>query len=187
MLSMKETVLSYKAKWDSEENKEVCFYDTALLKLFTETYPYNEDLREVCIKVNTLNIFYSTRILNKDILAVAKHICDLKIDKRLNDKDLDLVTDISNIQGIKRYYSFATKYCSFHKPSVYSIYDSFLDRLLWHFKKKDNYSDAKHQDYLDYRTYYNVICDFQKRYDLEDLSKKKLDMGLWLYAKDIFK
>lgn len=188
MLSMKETVLKFHAKWDSKENEEVHFYDLALRKLFTETYPLNENLREICIKVNTLNIFYSTRILNKDIYTVAKHIRNLNIDRRLNDEDLDLVTDISYVgDRINRCYSFATKYCSFHKPLVYSIYDSFLDKLLWHFEKEDKFTEAKHKDYLDYKSYNNVICDFQKHYNLTDLTKKDLDKGLWLYAKSIFK
>lgn len=81
---------------------------------------------DVLIKVCSLNDFYSTNLYSP--FRVAKHIVSLNIDDRLNNNDLDLVNDIAKVKinddKMINFYSFATKYCSHHKPIKYPIYDS---------------------------------------------------------------
>ncbi len=61
--------------------------ESALNKLFYRTYPRNDDLDEVLVKVATLNDFYSTNIYN--IFVVAKHILGIaNIDKRLANGEM---------------------------------------------------------------------------------------------------
>jgi len=103
-----------------------------LNKLFFETYPLNNDLDDVLIKVCSLNDFYSTNIFSP--FSVAKHIVSLGIDESLARNDLEIVNIIAKVKmnggKIKNFYSFATKYCSHHKPTVYPIYDSYVDKML---------------------------------------------------------
>ena len=73
----KEEVQKYLKLWDSLEN--YVSQESSLRKLFTVTYPENNELDDVLIKVCSLNDFYSTNIFSPFI--VAKHIIDLKIDK----------------------------------------------------------------------------------------------------------
>ena len=47
--------------WEKMENYRN--QENALNKLFHETYPKNNDINEILIKVATLNDFYSTHIL----------------------------------------------------------------------------------------------------------------------------
>ena len=74
----KQQVEKYLKRWDSLEN--YVFQESSLKKLFTKTYPNNTDLDDVLIKVCALNDFYSTNIFSP--FTVAKHIVNLKIDKR---------------------------------------------------------------------------------------------------------
>ncbi len=52
--------------------------------------------------------------------------------------DVSLVNEIAKVEISGKqfnFYSFATKYCSHHKPKDYPIYDNYVDRLLMAFKK----------------------------------------------------
>lgn len=132
----KSEIEKYLKLWDSLENYRL--QESSLKKLFTKTYPLNDDLDEVLIKVCALNDFYSTSIYYP--VQVAKHIVSLQLDKKLVIKDPKVVNEIASVQVKKdkliNYYSFATKYCSHHHPTLYPIYDSYVDKLLMHFKKK---------------------------------------------------
>ena len=122
-----DEVQKYLLKWDNLGNYVV--QEEALDDLFMKTYPNNTDIKQVIIKVSALNDFYSTNIFK--VYNVAKHIIDLNIDERLAINDVTLVNDIAKVQvsddKFVNFYSFATKYCSRHKPTEYPIFDSFVD------------------------------------------------------------
>ena len=109
-------ISKYLKKWDTLEN--YVLQESSLRKLFTKTYPNNNDLDEVLIKVCSLNDFYSTNIFSP--FKVAKHIVKLNVDKRLVEGDLSIVNKIAVVSVKKNksinFYSFASKYCSHHKP-----------------------------------------------------------------------
>lgn len=114
---------SYLKKWTKLENYRL--QEEALNKLFLELCPKNVDLSDVLLKVSTLNNFYSTNIFS--VYPVAKQICSLDIDSRLEKGDPTLIRDLQYVQIScvqKNFYSFATKYCSHHNPSEYPIYDA---------------------------------------------------------------
>lgn len=84
--------------WEKMENYRN--QENALNKLFHETYPKNNDINEILIKVATLNDFYSTHILN--IFKVAEHIKNIKnLDDRLQKGDEKLVKEIAKV-GLKK-------------------------------------------------------------------------------------
>ena len=126
----------YLKLWNSLEN--YTSQESSLRKLFTKTYPFNNNLDDVLIKVCALNDLYSTNIYSP--FTVAKHIIALKIDSRFVKDNLEIVNKIAEVKmkggTMKRFYSFATKYCSHHKPTIYPIYDSYVEKMLLYFRKK---------------------------------------------------
>ncbi|MFH7002097.1 hypothetical protein [Flavobacterium bizetiae] len=173
-------------KWDNLEN--YVLQESSLKKLFTQTYPHNIDIDDVVIKVCCLNDFYSTNIFSP--FSVAKHIVELRIDDKLEIDDLTIVNKIANVKmpGDKKriFYSFASKYCSHHKPAIYPIYDSFADKMLCHFEKIDKFHNFKKYDLKDYETYRYIIQKFSDYYGLDNYDLKKIDKYLWLKGKEHF-
>ncbi|MDD5527553.1 MAG: hypothetical protein PHO56_01075 [Patescibacteria group bacterium] len=181
-----EEVEYYLKLWDSLENYTL--QESSLRKLFTKTYPSNNDLDDVLIKVCSLNDFYSTNIFSP--FTVAKHIVKLKIDDNLKQNDLTIVNKIARIEmnggNTKNFYSFATKYCSHHKPAVYPIYDSYVDQMLVYCKNKDNFDFFSKEDLKVYVQYKKILENFRKFYELEMFDLKQIDKYLWQAGKKYF-
>ena len=159
--------------------------ESALYKLFHHTYPRNNDLDEVLVKVATLNDFYSTNIYN--IFAAAKHILGVAdIDRRLANGDESLVNEIANVAELgKNFYSFATKFCSHHNEIDFAIYDSYVEKMLLYFQKRDKFGEFKKDDLKNYATFKKALNDFKAFYGL-DCNLKQLDMYLWQAGKKHF-
>jgi hypothetical protein len=69
---------------------------------------------------------------------------------------------------------------------MYAIYDSYVDKLLWEFQKRDKFSAFKLTDLKKYPEFMRVIHDFQRHYGLEEFTVKELDQYLWQLGKQIF-
>ena len=181
----KEEVQKYLDKWDSLEN--YVLQENALNKLFFSTYPNNNDINDILIKCSALNDFYSTNIFS--IFPVAKHIFSLDIDERLKCGDVSIVNEIANvvISGKKKnFYSFATKYCSHHISEDYPIYDSFVEKCLMYFKRKDNFCNFTLDDLKVYYKFKEILCCFRKFYAIEEYNLKDIDRYLWQLGKEYF-
>lgn len=174
------------AKWNNLEN--YVLQESSLKKLFTITYPHNNDIDDVLIKVCSLNDFYSTNIYSP--FSVAKHIVSLDIDNKLVAADISIVNKIAEVQmpggKTRNFYSFASKYCSHHQPNVYPIYDSFAEKMLLHFKKVDKFSSFKKDQLKDYPNYKSIILKFRNHYKLTNHNLKEIDKYLWLKGKEFF-
>jgi len=181
----KEEVKKYLLKWKTLDDYSL--QEDALDKLFFELCPNNENISDILLKSSTLNDFYSTNIFK--IYPLARHILRLNIDSRLISGDVNLVKDIQFVKydkGIKNFYSFATKYCSHHKPLDYPIYDSYVDIVLRHFRKCDEFSIFQDSDLKDYPKFKDILLDFQSFYGLNEYNLKQIDQYLWLLGKDYF-
>ena len=107
--------------------------DEAIKKLF-DKFPENKNIEEILLKVCVINDLYSTNILGT--YKMAERIKNIDVDKYFLSNDLSAVEEIAYGHKIKRkdsekemiFYSFATKYCHWHKPSVYPIYDGFVHK-----------------------------------------------------------
>ena len=175
----------YLEKWDGLEN--YVLQENALNKLFFDVAKSNDDISNILLKCSTLNDFYSTNIFS--IFPVAKHIFELNIDKRLKAGDLSLVNDIAAVEiggKQKNFYSFASKYCSHHNPKNFAIYDFYVDRCLYYFKKVDKFTNFRRGDLKDYETFNRVLLDFKKFYGLDKYSLKEIDQYLWQLGKEYF-
>lgn len=181
----KKEVKKYLEKWDSLEN--YVLQENALDKLFFRTYPENDNIDDILIKASSLNDFYSTNIFS--IFSVAKHIWALKIDERLKSNDETLVNDIANVNingKNKNFYSFATKYCSHHNPINFPIYDSYVEKVLLYFKKKDSFADFKKEDLKEYSKFKKVLISFKKFYNIDEYNLKDIDRYIWQLGKEYF-
>lgn len=177
--------------WEKMENYRN--QENALNKLFHETYPKNNDINEILIKVATLNDFYSTHILN--IFKVAEHIKNIKnLDDRLQKGDEKLVKEIAKV-GLKKktgkkiiFYSFATKFCSHHNDKDFAIYDRYVEKILMHFKKLDDFSKnfTKKEDLKEYSNFKSILFDDFRVYYKLDCNLKELDRYLWQLGRKYF-
>lgn len=178
-----QLIEKYNEQFDS--NPQTSSPDKALSKLFA-AYPKNEHLDDVLLKVSALNSLYSTNIYA--IYGVAQHICELKIDRGINSSSPEVVNIISHVtiqNKPRHFYAFATKYCSFHKPEAYPIYDDFVERLIVSCQRLDAFASFDHNDLRDYPRYKRIVESFRAYYGLTQFSFKQLDKFLWLYGQEI--
>lgn len=175
----------YLSKWDEIEHYRL--QEDALDKLFFTLCPENKDISDVLLKVSTLNDFYSTNIFS--VYPVAKHITSLAIDARLKAGDVTLVGDIQRvvINGSERkFYSFATKYCSHHNPLEYPIYDSYVEKVLKYYRDLDRFAKFSNDDLKDYIRFKGALVDFRRFYHLEQFNLKEIDKYIWQLGKTYF-
>ncbi len=176
-----QLALVYVQRFDTDQ----AVVEMALAKLFG-TFPNNTSADEVLLKVVALNSLYATNIYATR--EVADNIFRLDIDRKLEQHSLELVNEIAlvTIKGkTRRNYSFASKYCAWHSPETYPIYDSYVDGLLWAYQKKHKFSNFNRYDlWNSYPQYVKAVRDFQERFGLQQFTLKQVDNFLWLYGKE---
>lgn len=180
-----EQVAQYLCAWDTLENYRL--QEDALNKLFFELCPANNEMPDILLKVAALNDFYSTNIFS--VYPVAKHILSLRIDDRLLSGDATLVSDLQavNINGIeKKFYSFATKYCSHHRPLDFPIYDSYVEKVLCYFRNMDKFASFKTKELKDYTKFKETLIEFRSFYGLDQYNLKEIDKYMWQLEKKFF-
>ncbi len=180
----KEKVRERLAEW---ENEKYIIPENSLNKLFS-TLPLNNVIEDILVKVYALNSAYSTNIFSP--LAVAKHIRELGIDDSLSKEDPNVVNKIAEVKMNNgrqiRFYSFATQYCSFHRPTAYPVYDSYVVKILMYFKRQDKFDSFTLDDLRNFELFKNVILKFREHYGLESFSLREVDKYLWLVGKEYF-
>ena len=180
-----EQVKYWLAKWD--ELEDYVAQEDAIDKLFYGEFKSNDNLQNILIKCSVLNDFYSTNIFK--IYPVAKHVLSLNVDKRLEENDVTLVDDIAKVKigdTEKNFYSFASKYCSHHKPLEYPIYDSYVEKVLLHFNKVYHFYTFTKTDLKEYSKFKTILIKFREFFKLEEFNLKELDKYLWQFGKNYF-
>jgi hypothetical protein len=164
--------------------------DPALNLLFDQ-YPKNTNFGHVLLKVVALNALYSTMIRvysdHPTVYDVARLIVDLNIDLELEKGSVSLVDKIAYTKELaellgkkKQYnYAFSTKYCSFHRPSYYPIYDSRVNEYLWHIRNLGKLSQFKRKDLWIYSKFKKIVDEFRDRYNLKKFTYKQVDAFLY--------
>lgn len=180
-----QQVEHYLQTWDKTESYRL--QEDALDRLFFTLCPENTDLSDILLKVAALNDFYSTNIFS--VYPVAKHILSLRIDDRLKAGDVSLVSDIQKvtINGVeRRFYSFATKYCSHHQPLEYPIYDSYVEKVLCYLRNRDSFASFKNPELREYGKFKQILIGFRSFYGLDRYSLKEIDKYIWQLGKEYF-
>lgn len=182
-----DQVQRYLARWREGDNEKI----DAALRIAYEAMPQNNDVGEVGVKVAALNGLYSTNIFG--VVQVARHIVSLNIDATLAEHavNFDLVERIANVEisgRRRRNYSFATKYCNFHRPDGYPIYDSLvagvLNTLLQQGETFDTFAPDEQHWGADYAIWHRSVSRFRTHYGLESFSARDIDKYLWMLAKE---
>jgi len=199
---------SVRDKRDQFDNK-FTVVERALAELFRQ-YPTNDDEAHVLLKVVALNRLYSTGILAVE--GVARHIYEHaeEVDGALKGNPpspevVDQIVAFTIPATGRREWSFATKYCSWHRPESYPIWDSNVARYLRSLKgsdftRPDNWKD--YPQFADYGgraadgrwrpdnwTYYREFAVLMNRfrdfYNLRSFTFKEIDKFLWLSGEEL--
>ena len=162
----------------------------ALDRLFGTRDEHFLDLSDLMVKCSTLNDFYSTNIYSVYRVVLKYHEFD-DLGERMAKGDITLVNDlrwvpINDNKDKRDFYSFATKFCAHHNPDAFPIYDSYVDEMLRKLRNRDHKLNFRNEDLKDYAKFRNILCDFRKAYDIENLSYREVDIMLWLGGKDCF-
>lgn len=199
-----EALEHWNNQWDTNEKLRNYRDQEAALTWLFKTYPHNTDLNQVLIKVTALNALYSTYIFH--ITETARHVIELKdFDRRVREGDLSLVRDLAIFKVIlktdnsktgesktdeedestreKHIFSFASKYCSWHNPEAYPIYDSKVRDKLRLFKNTPKSGlTYKKGDLETYEGFCKAITELRDKFCLGP-SMKRIDRYLWAWAK----
>lgn len=153
----------------------------------------NSELKTILPKVILINSFYSTQIYSTE--RIARHILSNDVDIRLVRGDISLIDTIRHGHGILRknsgkeidFYSFATKYCALHEPAKFPIVDRLVVRLLPRLNTALQFTNRFRQhDLHEYAIFVSVIDALLVNTELAELKYKRLDQGLWIWAKYLF-
>ncbi len=153
------------------------------------TYGQNTQLEHVLTKVVTINALYHARVLDVDLHPLAIHIWKIgDLDSKLKQGNPDAVDAIWKSQGTrKHYFSFATKFCSWHNHEAYAIYDLNMWEALRAYKSKELGFQFKDSECKDYACFHAIVKRFQAAYDLDGYSLKDVDKFLWLVGYRLLK
>jgi hypothetical protein len=103
--------------------------DKAIEQLI-RAFPHNSRLEHVLLKVAVISRLYNAPLYAAPI-RVAQHIYELDLDTHLEMASAEIVNTIAAVPSVpRRLYSFATKYCGWHRPEEYPLYDSYVRRAL---------------------------------------------------------
>lgn len=146
----------------------------------------NNSLDKVLLKVSLINSLYSTVIF--DIIGLSEYISKISgLDPLIalgSTEAVDKIRAWESPEGEKErdVYSFATKFCSFHKPDSYPIFDNLIAKELYLLNKKLSLmKKITHKNLRDYNIFKQFVDAFHNKYGFSNY--KEFDQGLWLYAK----
>ncbi len=147
--------------------------------------PRNDRLEHVLVKVVLLNTLYATQVFA--VSRMAKHILECGLDRHLRQGDLKAVGLIRKGHGMKRdFYSFATKYCHWHRPDTYPMYDKYVAIALRDLNRSLAFTDPFSMgDLLNYRFFRETLDTCRLSLRLRWAGYKRLDQALWIYGQRI--
>ena len=157
-----------------------------------ESAKENTRIDRVLAKVCVLNTLYATSVY--DIVRMASHIVSIKeLDTLMEKGDHRSVDLIRAGHGIRSksgddrdFYSFATKYCHFHNPECFPMWDRLVSELLYTWNKAMAwYPKSTHEGLREYGRFHAIVTKAKGEIDRR-LSYKRFDMGLWIIGKYLF-
>lgn len=154
------------------------------LATIIKKFPNNTNLTDIYLKVVVLNDLYSTNIY--DSFKLAQGIYKLQIDSEIKNNNIKIVNKIAKSHNIKtqkgdkyNFYSFATKYCSWHDQEFYPIFDSYVEKALISYKNSHHFEEFKNSDLKDYKKFIKIINSFVQFFKLNSFDLREVDYFLW--------
>jgi hypothetical protein len=183
-----ELVREYGKRFDTDP---ITAATESTLSFLLDRFPKNDDPREVLTKVAAINSLYSTRIFA--VVALADQITRLNSERRLDDLidagdpsavDLIACQRLGSESKLIHFYSFASKYCSWHNQRAFPIYDMRARENVWRYQRQRpfrEFSGGEIWCYKGYEKYREIITAFRSYYALEELTFKELDKFLYWF------
>ena len=144
----------------------------------------NTDQQDVLIKVRQIR---DNELITQEAEdAMVEHIVALDVDDNLQSIDNQVVMDIArmNFKGQPRfYYSFATRYCCYHHPEDYPIYDLLIEQFLRLYYRRNHGSAIEDHQLLEYDSFKTLMGDYFNAFKLPLSSYWELDKFIWTYGK----
>ncbi len=166
---------------EKSEGRDVYYRADPAVRAVFNACKGNRDEGCVIAKVAVLNALYATRIMN--IYPVVDRIIDLDIDGRLRAGEPTLVGDVGWVKlGKKKrmLLSFASKYCHWHEPERFQIFDSRVEAMLLAYRRRFGFAKFTNAELRDYPTFLRLIAEFQAFFGLNSFSRKQIDKFLWI-------
>lgn len=192
-------------------DKENTVVERALAELFRQ-YPTNDDEAHVLLKVVALNRLYSTHILAVEDVARLIYEHRQEVDGALkadppSPEAVDKIVELTFRRMGKHFWVFATKYCSWHRPESYPIWDSrvllYLQSLKGSsFTLPDNWTEYpqfvdcggrtaagpwRPDNWTHYREFLALMNRFRDFYNLRSFTFKEIDKFLFLSGGELRK
>ncbi|MDP9173860.1 MAG: hypothetical protein M3O30_08345 [Planctomycetota bacterium] len=158
----------------------------AAVRLVFDHWPKNTNFNEVLAKVVILDRLYSTNVFY--IYKVASHILQKNIDDRLSCGDLSTVADLAKTEFTGKplnLLSFASKYCAWHQPNQFQIFDNLVESLLWEYQKAYAFGKFERTELRIYLRYIEILKDFCGFFGLDELCRKDVDKFLWMEGREL--
>jgi len=163
------------------------------VRLVVSQWPLNTSYQEVLIKVLVLNAIYRTFLFTAAEGKLASRISSLglkeDLDSRMDRGDPEVVKLIRQGHNFKKktggdwdFYSFATKYCCWHRPESYPMYDACADISLRAVAERLGFEKARSLNFRDYSEFKKTVDAVKKQLGLA-MNYKQLDQGFWLLGK----
>lgn len=173
-----------------EYKKKYSLIDKALFELF-ESMNQNTSLEEILIKVTALNSLYSTNISGyKNLEMISKIIYESRnMDELIDAGDKEAVNIIGQTrEGMNNAFVFASKYCSFHQPEKFLIFDSYswfaLRTICGELGIDHKLKSNPTMDFDAYNKYCKCVDNIINEYGLIH-DYKKIDEFLWMKGKTL--
>ena len=142
-------------------------------------FPNNTDPSHVLLKVVVINELYGAGLPRKYIESITRHITGLGIDEALAAGKSAVTDDIINCHELKeKYFSFASKFCSWHNPAAYPIYDRNVDECLWYYNGRYHFTTYNRGNYS-YVEFVGIVSALRNFFRLNEVTFKQLDKALW--------
>lgn len=185
-MALTEPVPAYvRTVLDNKAQDEWYFGVDSAVRLVFNQWPRNTDPHEVLVKVVVLNRLYSTNVL--DVQGLRDHILELKVDGRLDVGDQTVVNALADFRKGERprwLMSFASKYCAWHRPDSFQMFDSFVERVLAEYNRSYSFASFRPVELRrDYRRFVEVVAQFRSHFHLDGFSRKEIDKFLWIEAR----
>jgi hypothetical protein len=159
--------------------------EQALTELFGR-FPRNDSNSHVLLKVAALNALYHVNILALEDVARHIHKRCREVDAALALGSPEIVDTIAVVRisasgKERRNYSFASKYCSWHKQASYPIWDSRVRAYLKWLKRrpKGSFLVKNPDSWTEYGEFVDVVSSLRKAYSLGGFSFKQIDKFLY--------
>lgn len=171
-------------------------YQEELVNEVFKKNPSNTDKKQVWLKCTVLNSMYSTNLKGAFNPMVDKILSVDNIDMLLAEGNMEVVDNIANVSFMFRdfvrqseFTSFASKYCHFHNPSAYPIFDRHVRRMLYFINIQhpfyQNLTLGRMEDYHYFKEVVDTFIDIFLNDNGKLVSYKDFDRYIWTWAKTI--